>query len=176
MKSILMALAVLMIFGIGCTQQGQLVGNDTDPHGCIPSAGYTWCDAKQKCIWPWEENCTFQGNQSLYGQALTYCSTPNVANIYICGEYVQVVSSLIGGGSSFYLNGSLAAQCPVVAPSSESDECKLLLHGNNCVEQEVICSAMPGSDKDANGCIPSAGYTWCPMKQKCIRSFEESCN
>lgn len=37
---------------------GQLVGNDRDEHGCIPSAGYSWCEAKQRCIRPWEENCT----------------------------------------------------------------------------------------------------------------------
>jgi putative hemolysin len=37
---------------------GTLVGNDRDAHGCIPSAGYSWCDAKQKCIRPWEENCS----------------------------------------------------------------------------------------------------------------------
>ncbi len=28
-----------------------------DKHGCLPSAGYTWCDSKQKCIRPWEESC-----------------------------------------------------------------------------------------------------------------------
>lgn len=33
-------------------------GSDRDSHGCIPSAGYTWCEAKQKCLRPWEESCT----------------------------------------------------------------------------------------------------------------------
>lgn len=47
-------LAVALI--AGC--QKQLVGNDKDEHGCIGSAGYSWCEAKQKCIRPWEENCT----------------------------------------------------------------------------------------------------------------------
>lgn len=32
-----------------------------------------------------------------------------------------------------------------------------------------------GADVDENGCKQSAGYSWCEMKQKCIRSFEESC-
>ncbi len=32
-------------------------GGDKDEHGCIPSAGYKWCEAKQKCIRPWEESC-----------------------------------------------------------------------------------------------------------------------
>lgn len=36
----------------------QMVGNDRDAHGCIASAGYSWCEAKQKCLRrPWEEPC-----------------------------------------------------------------------------------------------------------------------
>lgn len=37
--------------------QQQMVGNDRDAHGCIPSAGYSWCEAKQKCLRAWEESC-----------------------------------------------------------------------------------------------------------------------
>ncbi len=29
-----------------------------------------------------------------------------------------------------------------------------------------------GSDKDANGCIGSAGYQWSKLKNECIRTFE----
>jgi len=32
-----------------------------------------------------------------------------------------------------------------------------------------------GGDKDENGCIGSAGYTWCEPLQACIRSFETNC-
>lgn len=35
----------------------QMVGNDRDEHGCIPSAGYTWCEEKQKCLRLFEEPC-----------------------------------------------------------------------------------------------------------------------
>ena len=35
-----------------------MVGNDRDAHGCIPSAGYSWCQSKNKCLRPWEESCT----------------------------------------------------------------------------------------------------------------------
>jgi len=35
-----------------------MVGNDTDEHGCIGSAGYVWCEELQECIRPWETNCT----------------------------------------------------------------------------------------------------------------------
>ena len=34
-----------------------LVGGDRDEHGCIGSAGYTWCEAKQNCLRVWEEEC-----------------------------------------------------------------------------------------------------------------------
>jgi hypothetical protein len=33
------------------------VGGDKDEHGCIGSAGYTWCESKQKCLRGWEEPC-----------------------------------------------------------------------------------------------------------------------
>jgi hypothetical protein len=48
----------------GCTQL--VPGGDRDEHGCIPSAGYAWCEEKQKCLRIWEENCTslIVGNDS----------------------------------------------------------------------------------------------------------------
>ena len=32
--------------------------------------------------------------------------------------------------------------------------------------------AMPGSDRDAHGCIGSAGYSWCESTGKCERPWE----
>lgn len=34
-----------------------IVGGDKDEHGCIGSAGYSWCEVKQKCLRIWEESC-----------------------------------------------------------------------------------------------------------------------
>lgn len=31
---------------------------------------------------------------------------------------------------------------------------------------------MPGSDQDANGCKPSAGYSWCARTGRCERPWE----
>lgn len=39
-----------------------LVGGDRDAYGCIPSAGYSWCAVKNKCIRPWEEICAVDNN------------------------------------------------------------------------------------------------------------------
>ena len=32
--------------------------------------------------------------------------------------------------------------------------------------------AKAGADRDAHGCIPSAGYRWCAKTQKCERPWE----
>jgi len=33
------------------------IGGDKDEHGCLPAAGYSWCEEKQKCLRTWEESC-----------------------------------------------------------------------------------------------------------------------
>ena len=47
----------------------QLVGNDKDIHGCIGSTGYSWCEAKQKCIRVWEEDCNAQ-EEGAFGEGV----------------------------------------------------------------------------------------------------------
>merc|ERR1712048_59065 len=41
-----------------CTQapsKDTKAGGDRDAHGCIPSAGYQWCETMSACIRPWEQ-------------------------------------------------------------------------------------------------------------------------
>jgi hypothetical protein len=35
--------------------------------------------------------------------------------------------------------------------------------------------ALVGNDRDEHGCVGSAGYQWCEVKKKCLRSWEEPC-
>jgi hypothetical protein len=49
---------ILFILFLGCTQKKQVLDEDVDSYGCITSAGYIWCELLQKCIRPWQENCT----------------------------------------------------------------------------------------------------------------------
>lgn len=82
-----------------------IVGGDKDAHGCIGSAGYTWCEIKQKCLRAWEEKCeivsvpvkkdetinwkTYKNAQ--YGFELKY---PETATITESGEtYISFPSS-----------------------------------------------------------------------------------
>ncbi|MFA6907264.1 MAG: hypothetical protein WC263_00375 [Candidatus Micrarchaeia archaeon] len=70
--SLALVLPVSLLLLLGCVSQSapalppvpsppQLVGNDSDAHGCIGSAGYIWCEEKQRCLRAWEENCTASG-------------------------------------------------------------------------------------------------------------------
>src|SRR5574343_81034 len=34
-----------------------IIGGDKDEHGCLGSAGYQWCQVKNKCLKFWEEQC-----------------------------------------------------------------------------------------------------------------------
>jgi hypothetical protein len=59
------ALLVLPVSGVAplnttipATTTAMMPGSDRDSHGCIGSAGYTWCDTKQTCLRTWEEPCT----------------------------------------------------------------------------------------------------------------------
>lgn len=51
-------------------EENIIVGGDADEHGCIGSAGYIWCEAKNKCIRPWEEDC----ESSIANPASVKCS------------------------------------------------------------------------------------------------------
>lgn len=42
-----------------------IIGGDKDEHGCIGSAGYSWCEVKKKCLRPWEEKCENENNKIL---------------------------------------------------------------------------------------------------------------
>ena len=46
------------------TEPSPIVGGDKDIHGCIGSAGYTWCATKNKCLRTWEEKCDTATDQT----------------------------------------------------------------------------------------------------------------
>ena len=47
----------------------------------------------------------------------------------------------------------------------------VFVYQNNKVEAPILV----GGDKDEHGCIGSAGYSWCAVKNKCLRVWEEKC-
>jgi|GEM_PF-1301994 len=46
--------------GDSVTSDMPIVGGDSDEHGCKASAGYSWCEVKEKCLRVWEETCALE--------------------------------------------------------------------------------------------------------------------
>lgn len=76
---------------------GPIVGGDKDIHGCIGSAGYSWCEAKQKCLRVWEESCA-DTNAGLANPASTNCiNKGGTLNIMDTNEGQVGMCTLPGG-------------------------------------------------------------------------------
>lgn len=69
----------------------QLVGNDSDEHGCKASAGYTWSELKGECVRVWEvgqtiyykkpQGNTVQGIFAIFSPDSTHIETYEVQHI-----------------------------------------------------------------------------------------------
>jgi len=44
----------LVLKRVGAPPTASTPGSDRDEHGCIRSAGYSWCARESKCVRPWE--------------------------------------------------------------------------------------------------------------------------
>ncbi len=126
MKLFLLLPLALLLLATGCAKE-QVIGGQTDDHGCLIAAGYSWCDARQECIRPWETPCTVVNASELCGDE----------EVYQCGEYVKVVHELLGAGATYYRPDGTQFDCPVVAPESMSADC-LAVFELSC--DQVDCS------------------------------------
>ena len=87
-----------------------IVGGDRDAHGCIGSAGYTWCEVKNKCLRTWEEKCEAIANPTASWK--TYTNTrggysiayPNDAKLDASNTTCVQIQK--GKGDIFINNGS----------------------------------------------------------------------
>ncbi len=70
-----------------------LVGGDSDEYGCIGSAGYSWCEEKQKCIRPWEEPCSSKLNVSEARAIAMNSDCVSEGNLSDSSEYNNVTNT-----------------------------------------------------------------------------------
>lgn len=129
------------------------VGGDRDIHGCIASAGYSWCEEKKKCLRTWEEPCTsalpsLAADESsslipIIKQALVakHGNTANELNITVSqiqGTYAKGMASATGGGGLWFaakVNGNWT----------------LVWDGNGIIE----CATVKGYPEFPKAMIPS---------------------
>jgi len=90
------------------------VGCDRDEHGCIGSAGYSWCQEKQKCVRSWEENCSDYTIAKTTGERCSQdadCITP--------GEYLVLSHCPY---TSKCIEGKCAVVCPFPFTAAKPEE------------------------------------------------------
>lgn len=111
-----------------------LLGGDKDTHGCIGSAGYSWCEIKQKCLRVWEEKCELikTSDVDLIKQALftknNWSPTLEINlsinkndGVYASGS----VSEKQGGGGYFYAK-KVGSEWKIVADGNGMIACDSL--------------------------------------------------
>jgi hypothetical protein len=71
--------------------------------------------------------------------AKTYCNQKDAESASICNnQVIEVRSSSLGGGSTYYHRDGTSFTCPVIAPESMSPNCKSIFNAQqnnqwNCV-------------------------------------------
>lgn len=99
----------------------QLIGGDKDSHGCIGSAGYTWCQSKNKCLRVWEEACPDETDliKTTIKQAIVAKHGPTANNLTISvskivGNYSSGGASEVGSGGGMWFAAKVNGQWNLV--------------------------------------------------------------
>lgn len=124
---------------------GNIVGGDKDEHGCIGSAGYSWCQEKQKCLRVWEETCG--GNSGSSNCALENChgldikcgsNPPDVCTeIYMVGDKcLRYAKCGVQNGECQQIEDPQFTQCKLCTQkcvdANKNDNVKLFECESNC--------------------------------------------
>ncbi|HEX8923433.1 MAG TPA: hypothetical protein VF828_01725 [Patescibacteria group bacterium] len=83
------------------------VNNDADEHGCSLGAGYSWCQAKQKCLKLTEEKCEVSDEELIKGALFEKNGWKDTDNITVTvtendGKYAKGSAQTSGGGGYFF--------------------------------------------------------------------------
>lgn len=128
-----------------CKLVENMVGGDRDEYGCIGSAGYSWCQEKQKCLRILEESC--EGNTGGSSCALEIChgldikcgsNPPDVCTeIYMIGDKcLQYVKCGVQNGKCEQIQNSQFTQCKLCVQkcieANKNDNIKLFECENEC--------------------------------------------
>ena len=114
----------------------QLVGNDEDEHGCKASAGYSWCETKQKCLRIWEEKCEEEKVEETVKDAVMriliekYSWDKDKVSVQVNKELDDFASGSVGFGQELGGGGWLAkkikGEWEVVWDGNGTVDCKKL--------------------------------------------------
>lgn len=143
-KIFTIAVVVIVIVGTGYfafyrpqLSNNNIVGGDKDEHGCIGSAGYSWCEEKQKCLRIWEETCSAEDIKT--AEELKKLLA-NKYNKDIDDVIVNVVMSddTHAVGTTFFLMDGEQGEGGMVLAIKEGSSWKLVYDGNGSVDCPLL--------------------------------------
>jgi hypothetical protein len=102
-----------------------IVGNDQDEHGCKGSAGYSWCEQKNKCIRIWEEDCLSW--QEIREALVVKDKLTSDTEVKITQENAQYATGTVGGkngyGGGLFLAAKADGKWKIVYSGNGSVNC-----------------------------------------------------
>jgi hypothetical protein len=174
-------------FGNGCTACSDpkvygyrpgactVVGNDIDSHGCKTSAGYSWCEEKQKCIRPWEENCT-TGEHICTAEESTQIAC-TMEYMPVCGKLVlnmgktvyQTFGNKCSACAAMKVVGYVPGECPAEKTTFMCGDTKgnymtlteaVAAAKTDCKGDPILdCTCPKGYRRDSTACNPECYYS-----------------
>ncbi len=97
---------------------------------CAPSA--------EVCIQICAYTCeNISGANILKEKAKEFCGKQNVARVFTCSDFFGVASSLLGGGTKYYLVNGTEVSCPVVSPEYTTQQCREFMKLTE--NSEILC-------------------------------------
>ncbi|MFA6511946.1 MAG: hypothetical protein WCV86_02385 [Patescibacteria group bacterium] len=136
------AAAPAQVIANGNTNTG-LLGGDSDEHGCIGSAGYSWCEAKQKCLRIWEEDCTTTTNTNTTTDPIadweTYMNTAFDYSLQYPTSWeapsadAEIAEFGVGVRQPFWIKKVDTISETLVVPGSNM---KIIIDGNEATQQK----------------------------------------
>lgn len=120
----------------------ELIGGQKDDRGCLIAAGYSWCEAEQKCFRPWEETCGVdpaeEDLESIKKAFMDkYQKSADEIQVYVS----QFDGNFARGGVKFSMNGEFG-EGGIFLACKEKDAWKLAFDGNGM----YACEAMEKYD------------------------------
>ena len=137
---------------------GIIVGNDSDEHGCKASAGYVWNEEKQECVRSWEEN-----NTQIANPASEFC----VNN----GGKLEIKNSSQGDyGICNFDDGSVCEEWSFFRGECQKGDSKIDL--TYCESYFDGCNTCFVENGKIGGCT----MMFCeePVEPKCLKEKQES--
>lgn len=111
-----------------------MVGSDQDEHGCIGSAGYSWCEQKQKCLRIWEEVCD-EATTAAIKQLFAEKYNKDLSDIQIV--IAQQTENHLRGSVKFAMNGNFG-EGGIVLAAKVDGKWQIVFDGNGGISCALV--------------------------------------